>query len=373
MRTKRKGAVLPLLAVIMVALILVLGLMVELSWLYSSRFEAQSASDLAARSALARLYANPNDLDQAAIDDAKNIGALVYGRNFSTAPITANDLALGFTNDDKSFTELTTQSDFRNITASRVTYQQQFTPLLGTLVAKEEVNLPVFSVAEANRVQLVLCLDASRSMNRAVDVSAGKFPPGGTSIHEPPLPGSRWFALQDAVDDFLQGFEDRSSQLGLVTFGGGIDNPDRLDSPLDDEFARVELGLDKFSTNGPLTQSTMFGYTQEPALGLGTSIYDGLDESVTMLQQSSTPAKQYIILFTDGEQVAPGRPSEIDAGDRAATEGISVFTIAFSTNSANLKTISDTTGGQTFSVNTADGLKKAFTAIRNTLGARITQ
>lgn len=371
MRTKRKGAVLPLLAVIMVALILVLGLMVELSWLYSSRFEAQSASDLAARSALARLYANPNDLDQAAIDDAKNIGALVYGRNFSTAPITANDLALGFTNDDKSFTELTTQSEFRNITASRVTYQQQFTPLLGTLVAKEEVNLPVFSVAEANRVQLVLCLDASRSMNRTVNDKS--FPPGGSSIHEPPLPGSRWFALQDAVDDFLLAFPDKTSELGLVTFGGGITESDHLDSPLDEDFFRVELELDKFSTNGVLVQDKMFEYTQHPALGLGTSIYDGLNESVTMLEQSSSPAKQYIILLTDGAQFAQGRPSELDAGTRAAAEGISVFTIALNTNSANLETISENTGGQSFPVNTAEGLKKAFTAIATTLGARITQ
>ena len=67
MRKQRNGAVLPLIAFLMLSLILALGLMVELNWLSASRFEAQSASDLATRSALARLYDNTTNLDQLAI------------------------------------------------------------------------------------------------------------------------------------------------------------------------------------------------------------------------------------------------------------------------------------------------------------------
>ena len=95
MRKQRNGAVLPLIAFLMLSLILALGLMVELNWLSASRFEAQSASDLATRSALARLYDNTTNLDQLAIDEAKDLGVEIYQRNFPSLPIAAADLDFG--------------------------------------------------------------------------------------------------------------------------------------------------------------------------------------------------------------------------------------------------------------------------------------
>ena len=154
-RRDRTGAVLPLIAIFIAAMILVLGLMVELNWLYTTRFEAQSASDLAARSALAHLYDNTGNLDQAAIDRSNRVGVQIYEANFPAHPITEDNLIFGRLRPDDSFAHLNDQGRFRQINASQVQYDQRFTPLLGTLLAKEEVNLPVFSVAEAQQIEMV--------------------------------------------------------------------------------------------------------------------------------------------------------------------------------------------------------------------------
>lgn len=372
-QTNRNGAVLPLLAFMMVAMILLLGLMVEMNWLHATHFEAQSASDLSARSALGKLYSNTDTLDIASVDEAKQVGVDVYSANFGTEPITAANLSFGLTEDDKSFQELPNVDEFTQITASRVNFDQRFDSILGSLVANGDIDIPVFSVAEANRIDLILCLDASGSMNSAADRSSGnRFPPGASSVHEPPMPGSRWFALRNSVDDFIAGFSDLDSNLGLVTFGGGRENrPGGVVSPLDSTNARVEVELERFEITGPLVEAKMQEYT-EITLGYGTSIFDGLDQAVTLLANPSIPAKRYIILQTDGSQVAD-RPSEIVAGERAASLGIKVFTIAYGTNGANLKKISKLTGGQSFSANNAEDLDKAFEAISASLGARITQ
>ena len=370
----RNGAVLPFIAVVLGVLILLLGLTVELNWLYSTRFEAQSASDLSARSALAVLYANEDELDQAAIDKAKQMGVDIYDLNFNRSnPITDDDLTLGRVNSEKEFEEITDVSDFRNITASRVEYAQNFTSLLGTLIAKNNVDLAVRSIAEANRLDLVLCLDASRSMNRAADQSIRRMPPGASGIHEPPVAGSRWFALSDGVDNFVSSISGDRSQLGLTTFGGGL-RYNRLESPLDSTFSRIELELEEMGVNGPATIEKMDEYVDLPALGYGTSIYDGVNDSIDVLLRSSIPSKRFIVLFSDGEQVTRGaRPSELDAAYRAADEGITIFSIAYAVNSRKLEDMATITGGSFFSVSSQEGLDEAFASIATTLKTRITQ
>ena len=377
----RTGAVLPLLAAVTAILILVLSLMVELNWLYKSRFEAQSASDLATRSALARLYNNTEDLDADAIFEAKSIGFQVYESNFPSNPVTETELTFGMVLADKSFEELNTEGDFVNITAANMDRDHQFTSLLGTLMAKEDINLPVFSIAEASRFEMVLVLDASRSMNRAVDQTQGQFPPGGLSINEPPLEGSRWFALDQEVGEFLESLSSTSeiekSQMALVTFGGGlIDHPFAAiaESPLDPDWARLEVEFNPISTSKNLTKNVMAEYSGYPALGVGTSIFDGIQTATNLLENSSAPANQYIILFSDGQQVVDGqRPSELVAAERAVELEIPIYTIAYATDPSALEQIAEDTGGQAFSASNQAELNEAFAAIASSLSSRITQ
>ena len=364
----KRGAILPLVAVVMGVLIVVLGLMVELSWLYSTQFEVQSASDLATRSALARLYANEEDLDQSVVDEAKQFGLDVFRKNFNRSePISEDDLTFGEIKENGKFKEV---NSIHDITASRVESDQEFTSILGALIAKNRVDLNFRSVAEAGRIDFVLSLDASRSMNRTSN-SRRALPPGGRTIHEPPLPGSRWFALEDAVNSFFENIEDSKIQVGLTTFGGGLNH--RIISPLDDSFSRIEFELDAVETNTPKILEKLDEYVDYEALGFGTSIYDGVDQAIDVLKRTSVPAKRFIILLTDGEQVAPGRPSQLEAAYRAKDENVRIFAIAYSTNARGLQQMVDITGGQVFSVSNSDELNLAFKEIASTLRTRITQ
>lgn len=373
MRNQKRGAVLPLIAVLLVAMIAVLGLMVELNWLYSKRFEAQSASDLAARSTLANLYADTGNLTEAEKDAARDLGVQIYGLNFPTNPIQASDLEIGEVAADGSFNEITNSNLFHQINSAQVQHEQPFTPLLGTLLAKNAIDLEVFSRAEATRAEVVLCLDASRSMNKLVE---GGFPVGGTSINEPPLPGSRWFILQDSVAEFLSVFsDDDTSRLGLVTFGGGYTTHPLAAhvSPLDPTWARIELGLDPFSTNGSQAIARLAEYNDFPMLGVGTSIYDGLEQSISMLSASTSPGQRYIIMFTDGKQVTSGQPAETEASQLAVDADVTIFTIALNTDPTNLEDIASATGGGSFFVTDEAQLREAFASIASTLSTRITQ
>ena len=368
----RKGAVLPLIAVMMVTLVLLLGLMVELNWLYSTRFEAQSASDLATRSALAKLYDNQGELDENSVEEAKAFGVDIYGLNFNrSAPIDTDDIAFGELDRNHEFQEFSGDGNLRDISASRVQYSQRFTSMLGTLIAKNEVDLGVFSVAEAGQVDMVLSLDSSRSMNKN-STRDRRLPPNARSIHERPMLGSRWFALRDATGNFITQLESADVDFGLVTFGGGLSHS--LVSPLDAQFSRIEEEIGPAAETGPLVLDVMDQYTELPALGFGTSIYDAIEDGITLLERRNSPARRYIVLFTDGEQVVFGeRPDELVAAREAADKGIVIFTIGYDLSEGALDEIADITGGESFSVDNPRELAAAFSSIAALIRTRIVQ
>jgi len=164
--SQRTGAVLPLVTFLLVALMLVLSLMVELSWLNFRRFESQSAADLASKSALSLLYDNRITLDAAAIEDAKSLGSLVFNQNSQLADSSISELQFGKTiKATNAFEEIRNASNFREITAAKFDINQPFQPILGSLMAKREIGISSTSVAEANEIEIMLCIDASRSMN----------------------------------------------------------------------------------------------------------------------------------------------------------------------------------------------------------------
>ena len=206
--------------------------------------------------------------------------------------------------------------------------------------------------------------------------SAPRQPPGG-GFEKPPVAGSRWFALTDAVNDFLDGFggnvgQNNNAEIGLVTFGGGVITFQNVVSPLDHDWARMEIEMDTITKQKSKISGLMEEYKNFP-LGLGTSIYDGIDISTNMLQASSAPANQYIVLLSDGAPWTPGgRPGELVAAERAAELGIAIYTIAYGTEVRNLERIADITGGQYFTPNNQSELKNAFNSIASTIGVKLT-
>jgi len=163
---QRAGAVLPLVAFLLVALMLVLSLMVELSWLNFRRFESQSAADLASKSALTALYDNLDALDASTVEDAKSLGSQVFNQNSQLADSSTSQVQFGRTiTTTNAFEEIRNASNFRDITTARFDINQPFEPILGSIMAKREFGIGSTSVSETNELEIMLCIDASRSMN----------------------------------------------------------------------------------------------------------------------------------------------------------------------------------------------------------------
>jgi len=261
-------------------------------------------------------------------------------------------------------------SDDQRVSAVRVErplddQQQQVDVFFANILGGSDQVRIIADATVSNRpVDVFLCLDGSRSMNRAPDNS---FPAGATTINEQPRPGSRWFELTATVRQFLASMREvnPNARVGLVTFGGGfgllpgknIINP----SELDDDWARIEQGLTVVISNEieDLT-GTMDSYaTDFPALGLGTSLYDGI-EFCREAFNATDGAVQQVILLSDGNQVAPGRPNPVIAAELAANQNITIHTIAFGGNVGVLSSISDATGGSNFTALTEEELDEAF-------------
>ena len=145
-------------------------------------------------------------------------------------------------------------------------------------------------------------------------------------------------------------------------------------SPLDADFGRFEFAAAPLAVNNPLIIQRLEDYSQLPALGVGTSIYDGVQLATQQLQTTQTPRQQFIVLFSDGFQAVNGqRPNELEAAQDAANLGITIYTIAFATDNQNLADIAKITGGESFSANNQQELQDAFTAIARSLSTRVAQ
>jgi len=162
--------------------------------------------------------------------------------------------------------------------------------------------------------------------------------------------------------------------LGLVTFGGGRRH-DRVNSPLDLDLSRTEFGLGSYPIRAPQISAELNSYVSFPALGFGTSITDGLRNSIEELDKSSRPAKRFIILMADGGQSKTlDRPDPLTEALIARSKGVEIITIGYSVGrAATLEGIAEVSGGESFRVDNPDELKEAFLEISRLFGVRLTQ
>ena len=367
----RKGAILPLMAVLLIVLISIAALTIDSNWMLYNVTNSQNSADLAARSSLVRIQ-NDNNRNLR-VARARAIGKRIYDLNYDReGEYNADRILFGSLQDstvtDPVFIENTSDRapvSAVNVQAPTNIAQQRVSLFFGSLFDSQADPL-IFAdaVTGTRQIDIFLCLDASRSMNRLPNKG---FPPGASSIHEPPLPGSRWFELKDTVQLFLAEIKavNPNARVGLVTFGGGFPIYPAAavaDSPLDATNARLEIPLELVISDeiGAIVD-TMNAYTNFEALGLGTSIYDGV---LTSLQEfENDNASRQIILLSDGNQVIENRPSPAVAGQEALQAGVVVHTISFGGDFAALKGISTATGGSDFTAVTVEELREAFSQL----------
>ena len=203
--SQRQGAVLPLVAVFIAAFMFVAALTINSNWFMLNHTNAQNTADISSRASLQKIISDTNGNGR--IDRARDLGVRLYDLNIirNGPGFTPERLRFGnVVNDAGLEPEFVETFDEGNVISavhvdSPIELEQQnvevfFAQLLGT-----GPNVKIFADATSSTrpIDIILCLDASRSMNRLSGGTQNQLPPGGTSIHEPPLPGSRWHSLTD--------------------------------------------------------------------------------------------------------------------------------------------------------------------------------
>lgn len=240
------------------------------------------------------------------------------------------------------------------------------------------------ATASAQRTEICLCIDRSYSMSwdlRLTDtadypdadhpglITVPSIPMAWRYYYSPQHPtGSRWSAVTVAVDIFLSrlGMSRHRPRVGLVTWAGGEYAPDRynqLSFPLKPVTVDVPLpqpGNYVWRYRRELVRKALARLGSGPLIG-GTDTYRGLQAAIAQLDgpRSSTYARKYIILLSDGENDS-GKDVILAARD-ARNRGIEVHCINFmNTESNTLAIVARMTGGKLYIAEDVNQLRQAF-------------
>jgi Ca-activated chloride channel homolog len=256
-------------------------------------------------------------------------------------------------------------------------------------------------MSTASVLEQEVCLALDRSGSMAFDLS-GKdwvYPPGGSYDTKPHSSQSRWAALTQAVDAYLDAANATAlpPRVSLVTWASNMgDSP--KDQPagseltiIDTLLGRVIAGLlsllDDPDPNYPvaqiearLTKATdkldkiVKWRGKHPIYG-ATNLSSGLDKAVKVLTDSDVRpyAKRTVILMTDG-QWNEGR-DPIQAAEDARDKGITVHVITFLPDAASndMDTVASITGGRYIHANSQEELVAAFEELARTLPVVLTE
>jgi hypothetical protein len=327
---RRRGAALPLILAMIVVQFIVAALVVNWTYINTTRRQLRAAADASAKASLTMLALRQN------VAQARRSGIDIAARH------TVGRTPLQLANRDIVFGRTTVGGNGAytfapNVQPYNSARVQAGAPnvatLLGSFLGRDRFSLAASAIA--TRVDNDICLVLDRSGSMAWDASANEFryPSGVAGLtplqqyFEPPHPtASRWAALLDAVDVFFSTLDQRDPQahVALVTFAS------------DFEFGAHQSVC--VSTDQPLTasQSAVLNaarqYGQTPIIG-DTNPGAGLQEAADVLNgrrgglRPRVTAHKTILLFTDGLKTEGPDPVTIAA---ALDAGFTVHTVTFS-------------------------------------------
>jgi hypothetical protein len=254
------------------------------------------------------------------------------------------------------------------------------------------------STASAMVQEVALVLDRSASMSFDLSGVDWDYPPGG-AYERRPKKGSRWMALEDAVEIYLKEVLDTPvpSRVSLVTWsqdmsnvpdedtgGSAYDDHDNGDGDLDllDGLtdlllpalpyvkARKDYGL---TTSFNDVRKILKQRGNHPIYG-STNMAAGIDKGVEVLTASDVKpyAQRTMILMSDGQWNDGRHP--VDAAEDARDKGITIHVVTFlpGAKSADAENVAKTTGGVYIHANNATELTAAFRKIARTLPVVLT-
>ncbi|MEM9826383.1 MAG: vWA domain-containing protein [Planctomycetota bacterium] len=368
----RRGAVLPMVAILLPVLLLVMAYVIHVAYVENIHCRVQLVTDLASRSA-GRSYNRTGD--QAAALAAAREAATRNPINGSVVPFEMTDLEFGISDrsavgSEYSFSPLAADHVGEPGNAVRIrtgtlaaSTTSPFQPLFPTF----GISAPIRPLKTATNTQgaldIAVVLDRSGSMRYASNESASGSAPASQPLGwvpgDPVAPNSRWGDTVIAMNTFLD-YLDTSPQrekISLSTFATDTQTDQRLSFDLAGVRNRLDDHSDEF-------------------YGGRTAIGDAMAEGLAALVdpgRSRRWAVRVMVVMTDGWHNEGSDPESriVELQD----ENVTLFTVTFSdeADQNRMRTLAQDCGGDHFHAVNAVQLQDAFRNISRRLPSLLTQ
>lgn len=357
--TTRRGAILPLIAILLPVLLILSGFAINVAYMQLCQTELQISTDIAAKAA-GRIYASTRDKSQALVV-ANEAGSLNLVAGDSLV-FDDSDLKIGTSNmsgvDGRyGFTAAINQSDTSmmynaiEISGGRTSLSGgEVATFFPTVVGTAAFAIQTTSVSTQVEVDVALVIDRSGSMAYAAGEPAVYPPipaaaPYGWDFGDPAPSPSRWRDAVSSVQVFLDELATSplNEQVALVTYADG---------------ARIDTDL---TTNYSLIMDELNDHTDELDGG-GTNISAGLQAGEAALASSKARdfSAKVVIILTDGKRSVGGDP--MNWAKTLSKNGVMVVSITFSDEADQgvMKDIAAEASGFHVHANNKQDLRKAF-------------
>jgi Ca-activated chloride channel homolog len=330
----RRGAMLPLVAILLPVLIVFLGFSVDMAFMQISRAELRTATDGAARAGAIEL-AQSEDADKA------RAAAIAMAERNTVAGekllLQEDDVKIGRSERDGSGqwvfeVGVTPWNSVQVVGDRRASSKGGAIDLFfSTFYGGKRFEPTVTAISTFMNIDVCLVLDRSGSMK-----------------------GKKLRDLQAAVEVFLSELEDTDTdeQVALASYATTAS----LDVTLATDYSEIRDEVDDYEAKG------------NTAIGL--ALYKGI-AGVTGNGRRNLSAP-VIILMTDGNHNTKVEP--IVPAREASSQGIVVHTITFGGDAdvKRMKAVAEETGGRHYHANTGGELTEVFRQIAKTLPTQLT-
>ena len=339
--SRRRGAMLVAVASVMMVILVFSAFLIDVSWMALSKSELQTAVDEASKAALLK-YAegDPRLSDSIRIKDAREAARSIFYENSIGGKNRNVDLdsfifGHGIYGADGLVSFFPGLSPYNSV-QGKVQASQGSTPSVSLFMA------PIFGVNDfrpcgdatvgLKHIDVIVLTDASRSMTRtpnSPDIKGNLIHPPGGSNNEPPVAGSRWFFMLDAIDAYVKEIQvvHQDAWIGLVSFGRDVSDPVEPLYPTFDLPSQCEIDLSPVQVSHTYLTRKMRNYS-DSTLGNGTDMAGALRQAMAMFaERGRTGSERYILLLSDGEPSFPGGGSTEEAILAVSQAGITIHSL----------------------------------------------
>lgn len=248
----------------------------------------------------------------------------------------------------------------------------------GAAMAKQSFFFPFMDSNKAFRVEqhsvsakvgvdIALVIDRSQSMRQHI---TGGIPPALNpnrpfAMFYPHPTQSRWAGMLNSIDVLFDELKRNriDERVALVTFGS--DRSIELDGEtIFFPGSRIDIPFTK-NVNRIKTELVNM-WNVYPMVSGQTWIDAGIDDAIEILTSDANRsfAVKIMVVLTDGQQF-PQNTKHFEAAQRAAAQGITIHTIAYSVGAGaeEMQTVASIGGGQAFEATSVEALQSAFAEI----------